>query len=336
MTTPHPELTIAGSASKPHDSRFFLSLFLWLVAATILAIPTVVFFVSHQARGLGQAQTLMDFSQRIFPLIGLYAFTLVWVQIMIGSFAPFWRKFFPRVMKYHRWVGIFTLVFACLHPLLLLIGVGPTVYFARTYVAPNLVPFIWVGYVQLLLLITTASTALLMKVPWLRRKWRVIHLLNYVVFYLVLIHSWALGYDVRSSAVLQGLWIVYGLSVSVALVMRVIRARRRQPVVQANLNTVVDLGPLEGFPNHQGKPVQVGPTTVAIFRNDDKIWAIANTCSHADGPLCEGVFDGATVVCPWHGSRFDLATGAVLKGPATQPRAIWSVTVRNGTVLLNR
>lgn len=331
----------AVAAAPKHESRsprrpFWLSPLLVLAAATTVAIPTVVFFVGHHGRGLWQSPTLVDFAQRSFPVFGLYAFTLVWAQIMLGSFTPFWRKFFPRVTTLHRRLGVFALVFALLHPTLLLIGVGPAVYLARTYVAPNLIPFIWLAYVQLFLLVTTASTALLMKLPWLRRRWRIIHLLNYTVFFSVLIHSWALGHDLQTSAVLRGLWVVYGLTVIIALVARILRSQQQTKKVRADSGATIDLGPLEHFPNHQAVPVWVGSTKVAIFRNDEKIWAIANTCSHAGGPLCEGAFDGKTVVCPWHGSRFDLQTGAVLRGPATEPQVVWKVFIVENRVILTK
>jgi nitrite reductase/ring-hydroxylating ferredoxin subunit len=35
----------------------------------------------------------------------------------------------------------------------------------------------------------------------------------------------------------------------------------------------------------------------------------------------------STVTCPWHGSRFDLCTGAVLQGPAKDPLKTYRVTV---------
>jgi nitrite reductase/ring-hydroxylating ferredoxin subunit len=45
------------------------------------------------------------------------------------------------------------------------------------------------------------------------------------------------------------------------------------------------------------------------------ICAIANTCSHFGGPLAQGEREGDVVVCPWHGSRFDVCTGDVVGGP---------------------
>jgi nitrite reductase/ring-hydroxylating ferredoxin subunit/uncharacterized membrane protein len=69
--------------------------------------------------------------------------------------------------------------------------------------------------------------------------------------------------------------------------------------------------------------LQVDGVPVLLTRSQTgEICALANTCTHLGGPLAEGSRDGDTVTCPWHGSRFDLRTGAVVEGPAVfvQPR----------------
>lgn len=71
---------------------------------------------------------------------------------------------------------------------------------------------------------------------------------------------------------------------------------------------------------------------VLLVRQDEKIFAIAETCSHAGGPLAKGKFEGGAVSCPWHGSQFDLATGRVVNGPATHPAPCFEVRVRDGQI----
>lgn len=69
--------------------------------------------------------------------------------------------------------------------------------------------------------------------------------------------------------------------------------------------------------------MDVGGVPVLLARSQrGEVCALANTCTHLGGPLAEGSRVGDTVACPWHGSRFDLRTGAVVRGPAVfvQPR----------------
>jgi len=57
-------------------------------------------------------------------------------------------------------------------------------------------------------------------------------------------------------------------------------------------------------------------------------------CTHEDARLCDGNLTGHLVKCPLHGSRFDLATGAVLDDPAEENLKIYPVTVENNTVYI--
>jgi nitrite reductase/ring-hydroxylating ferredoxin subunit len=63
-----------------------------------------------------------------------------------------------------------------------------------------------------------------------------------------------------------------------------------------------------------------------------EVCALANTCTHLGGPLAEGSREGDTVTCPWHGSRFDLRTGAVVEGPAVFAQPCLEARVRDGKI----
>jgi nitrite reductase/ring-hydroxylating ferredoxin subunit len=79
--------------------------------------------------------------------------------------------------------------------------------------------------------------------------------------------------------------------------------------------------------------VEVGGERVVVARCDSgAVCAIAATCSHLGGPLDEGSREGDTVVCPWHGSRFDLRSGAVIGGPAVFAQPRYTATERDGRV----
>jgi nitrite reductase/ring-hydroxylating ferredoxin subunit len=73
---------------------------------------------------------------------------------------------------------------------------------------------------------------------------------------------------------------------------------------------------------------------VVLARSEQtgEVCAIAATCSHMGGPLDEGERDGDTVICPWHGSRFDLCSGDVQGGPAVFPQPRYETRVRSGKV----
>ncbi len=66
---------------------------------------------------------------------------------------------------------------------------------------------------------------------------------------------------------------------------------------------------------------------VLLTRIGGRVCAVGSVCPHAGGPLEEGTFAAGVVTCPWHGSRFDLSTGAVLTGPAFTPLPRYQVRV---------
>jgi nitrite reductase/ring-hydroxylating ferredoxin subunit len=75
---------------------------------------------------------------------------------------------------------------------------------------------------------------------------------------------------------------------------------------------------------------------ILLLRRGQRIFAIAETCSHLGGPLSEGKLDGVTVECPWHGSRFSLETGEVIDGPAVHRQPCLDARVNNGRIEIRK
>ena len=65
----------------------------------------------------------------------------------------------------------------------------------------------------------------------------------------------------------------------------------------------------------RGKLVRMGGEEMAVFKSDGRLYGIQNICPHEGGQLCNGWIDGGQVVCPLHGYKFDLKTGACATDP---------------------
>lgn len=83
---------------------------------------------------------------------------------------------------------------------------------------------------------------------------------------------------------------------------------------------------------HAPAVAQVGRNDVLLVRHDGTISALADRCSHRGGPLHEGELVDGCVQCPWHGSRFLLADGAIARGPASRPQPAYEARVLEGRV----
>ncbi len=62
---------------------------------------------------------------------------------------------------------------------------------------------------------------------------------------------------------------------------------------------------------------QADGAEIVMTRQGQTVRAVAAVCPHAGGPLEQGVVRAGRIVCPWHGSQFDLTTGRVCQGPAS-------------------
>ena len=77
-----------------------------------------------------------------------------------------------------------------------------------------------------------------------------------------------------------------------------------------------------------------GGIEVAVFFVGGESYAIEDVCTHDDGPLAEGEIQGCEIICPRHGARFDLRTGAATGLPAYRPVEAFEVRRADGRVLL--
>ena len=84
---------------------------------------------------------------------------------------------------------------------------------------------------------------------------------------------------------------------------------------------------VQEVPPGQAKQVTAGGRAVALFNVGGTFYAIDDTCPHRGASLSEGDMEGTAVSCPWHGARFDLATGAHLCPPASRGVAAYKVQV---------
>jgi len=82
--------------------------------------------------------------------------------------------------------------------------------------------------------------------------------------------------------------------------------------------------------------VHAGSLTIGVYNCGGRLLAIEDRCSHDDGPLCEGEWDeeACVVVCPRHGSRFDLESGIPMSLPAFQAVPIFPVSERGDGVVV--
>ena len=78
--------------------------------------------------------------------------------------------------------------------------------------------------------------------------------------------------------------------------------------------------------------IEIDRQPIVIFNIGGTIFAIADVCSHDDGPVGEGELHGYEIICPRHGASFDLRTGKVLSLPAVLDIPAYPVRIVNGQI----
>lgn len=178
-----------------HPLRGLLQAAAILVPLALLAVPPVTVALS----GSASADALWT-SLRI---AGLLALTVIFANIMLGSFRPFFNRLAkPRLIhRIHLLTGIAGFSLALAH------GISIFVFGIAGYRPAAL----WVGPAVLAVLAVVIATALLR--TRFRGSWRIIHRLNYAIFIAVLVHGLILGADLRSDLFLQVLVGIYAAAV---------------------------------------------------------------------------------------------------------------------------
>ena len=74
---------------------------------------------------------------------------------------------------------------------------------------------------------------------------------------------------------------------------------------------------------------------VVVGRVSGQLHAIDGVCTHQHADLENGTLSGETVICHFHGSGFNIRTGAVVCPPASEPIASFPVSIDGGCILID-
>ena len=107
-------------------------------------------------------------------------------------------------------------------------------------------------------------------------------------------------------------------------------------MTQIAADTFRTLGPGDEVSNDSVVPYYLDDRKlrVSVARVDDSLYAFDDLCTCADAPcpLSGGLLTGTTLMCQCHGSRFDIGTGAVINGPATEALHVYEVQEADGDI----
>jgi 3-phenylpropionate/trans-cinnamate dioxygenase ferredoxin subunit len=86
------------------------------------------------------------------------------------------------------------------------------------------------------------------------------------------------------------------------------------------------------FGSGERRVVELDDTQVVVFKLGGQYYAIEDVCTHDGGRLTGGTVEGDQIVCPRHGARFCIRTGAALSAPAYEPTSTFPVRMQDGVI----
>ena len=179
-----------------------------VVTWSVFGLTTLVALI-----GWREAGAQLTSVYRLFPLLGLLAFSTMWGHYVAWSLRVYSGADPQSYGLYSRITSILVLVLILLHPLLLILklqadgaGLPPASYAA--YVAPGRVGFVYLGMLSLgvFLLYETKK--------WLKKYriiWQAVLVANHLAMFGIIVHALSLGSDVQSTF-LYVVWYFYGIS----------------------------------------------------------------------------------------------------------------------------
>lgn len=113
---------------------------------------------------------------------------------------------------------------------------------------------------------------------------------------------------------------------------------RRRPPERAEPGaqvTPVTLGSSSAVPQPGLTKFEAGGYEIAVANVEGTFYAFSDICTHRRCSLSEGELDGTTLECICHGSRFDVTTGDVLRGPAERSVQVYAVRVQGDDLVVD-
>jgi nitrite reductase/ring-hydroxylating ferredoxin subunit len=73
---------------------------------------------------------------------------------------------------------------------------------------------------------------------------------------------------------------------------------------------------------------------ILVVKYAGQIYCLQARCTHAGAPLVEGELNDDILQCPWHGSRFNIKNGLVVRGPAAKQLRTYNCIIEEDRLLV--
>jgi len=245
---------------------------------------------------------------------GTLSFLMLHVILLIGPLARLHPHLLPLLYN-RRHLGVSMFVIGLVHGVLNIIqfhslgNVDPLVsIFTSNGQYDSLVnfPFQSLGFIALLILFLMAGTS---HDFWLKnispKVWKSLHMMVYVAYALLVAHVMLGVVQLEDSVAWIGLTgLGMGTVVSVHVWAALTDRKAFLDEKQVEKEGFVYVCEWEEIQPDCAKTLIADGENIAVFKQENSLFAVSNLCRHQNGPLGEGKIIDGCITCPWHGYQY--------------------------------
>ncbi len=289
-----------------------LHLLIWLSLAPLMAI--LVYHAAQQASVADMTRPRTGEGHPLAGATGLLAFGLFSFTLLIGPLSRLSARLMP-LLKLRRYFGLFAFLLASAHVFFTLfwsntgIGLKQPLQTLLHLTPESGLRHEGFGALAFVILCVMAITSHGLIKIWLgARIWKGLHMAGYFAYALLVAHI-AYGVVQLGKPTLYLLALAAGTGFLASLHIATGLASLKRPS-RLSPDGWILVARTEDMP--QARALRIKPPRgemIAIFREADKVWAVAHNCPHQGGPLGEGMVSAGLITCPCHGFQYSANDG---------------------------
>ncbi len=272
------------------------------------------------------------------------ALLLLHIILAIGPLTRLNKKFLPFLYN-RRHLGITMFCLASVHGIFSIIqfhglsNVNPiaSVLTSNTnFGSLPAFPFQILGLIALIILFLMAITS---HDFWLHSLsplvWKSLHMMVYVAYVLIVMHVMLGVIQLEKNPVFV---LILFMGSASLITLHLLAAGKERKIDQSKFemtqNGFVYVCEAHEIENSRAKIFCIDEERIAVYRNENKLYAIHNVCKHQGGPLGEGKIIDGCITCPWHGYQY-LPQNGQSPPPFKEKVSTYAVKVIDNKVWLN-
>ena len=272
------------------------------------------------------------------------AVLLLHIILSIGPLARINKKFLPLLYN-RRHLGVTMFCIAAVHGVFSIMqfhslgNVNPFVSLFTSNTNFNSVPgfpFQALGFFALIIFFLMAITS---HDFWLHnlspRVWKTLHMFVYLAYFLIVMHVMlgVIQYETHPVFV-----ILIALGAVWLIILHLIAGTREVRKDNQEFNPAIEgfvfMCNSNEFEEGRAKIFCIDKERIAVYKHENKLYAIHNVCKHQGGPLGEGKILDGCITCPWHGYQY-LPQNGQSPPPFKEKVSTYDVRVSGGKVWLS-